>query len=171
MNNITIRELEFEDKEVFLKAMLGSQSLHHPWVSPPLTSQEFDDYWQRFQQANQKSYLAFDELGALVGVFNVSEIIRGCFQNAFLGFYGINQYSGKGYMRTALHLVQKKVFEELDLHRLEANIQPQNTRSIQLVKNSGFRYEGFSPHYLKINGEWRGHEHWAITAEDFFMNR
>ena len=58
MKNITIRELAFEDKEAFLKAMLSSQSLHHPWVEPPTTSKAFDEYWQRFQQLNQKSYLA-----------------------------------------------------------------------------------------------------------------
>ncbi|WP_028389017.1 GNAT family N-acetyltransferase [Legionella fairfieldensis] len=168
--NITLRELTFEDKEAFLKAMLNSQSLHHPWVTPPLTSQEFDEYWQRFQQPNQKSYLACNESGAIAGVFNVSEIVRGAFQNAFLGFYGINDYSGKGYMSAALKLVMKKVFEELALHRLEANIQPENIRSIQLVKKNGFRYEGFSPRYLKINDEWRGHEHWAITVEDYLSD-
>ncbi len=168
--NITIRESKLEDKEAFLNAMQRSQSLHQPWVTSPLTSQEFDNYWQRFQQSNQKSYLALDELGNIVGVFNVSEIVRGAFQNAFLGFYGIKDYTGKGYMSAGLKLVQKKVFEELELHRLEANIQPENTRSIQLVKNNGFRYEGFSPRYLKINGEWRGHEHWAMTKEDYLSD-
>lgn len=170
MINMTIRELKFEDKEAFMKAMRNSQSFYHPWVTPPQNSQEFDEYWQRFQQPNQKSYLACDESGSIVGVFNLSEIVRGAFQNAFLGFYGIKDYSGKGYMSAALKLVLKKVFEELGLHRLEANIQPENTRSIQLVKKSGFRYEGFSPRYLKINDKWRGHEHWAITSEDFIRD-
>lgn len=162
---VTLRELSLEDKEAFLKAMLHSKSLHQPWVTAPLTSQEFDEYLQRSQQLNQKSYLAYDESAQIVGVFNVSEIVRGAFQNAFLGFYGVHGYAGRGYMSAALKLVLKKAFEELALHRLEANIQPENTRSIQLVKNNGFRYEGFSPRYLKINGEWRGHEHWAITSE------
>lgn len=170
MNNMTIRELMFEDKEALLQATVDSQSLHHPWVAPPLTSQEFDEYWQRFQQSNQKSFLICDASGAIVGVFNLSEIVRGVFQNAFLGFYGVKNYSGKGYMRAGLKLVQKKVFEELALHRLEANIQPENARSIQLVKKSGFHYEGFSPRYLKINGEWRGHEHWAMTSEDYLSD-
>ena len=170
MSNITIRELEFEDKEAFLKATVDSQSLHHPWVTPPLTSQEFDEYWRRIQQSNQKSYLACDESDTIVGVFNISEIVQGAFQNAFLGFYVIRDYSGKGYMNAALKLVLKKIFEELELHRLEANIQPENTLSIQLVKKNGFRYEGFSPRYLKINDEWRGHEHWAITAEDYLSD-
>ena len=168
--SLHIRELQFEDKAIFLDAMLDSQSLHAPWVTPPINSQEFDEYWQRFQQENQKSYLAWDEVANLVGVFHISEIIRGAFQNAFLGFYGVKAFSGQGYMSAALKLVQKKVFTELGLHRIEANIQPDNTRSLQLVKKCGFRYEGFSPRYLKINGVWRGHEHWTMTAEDFICD-
>lgn len=73
-------------------------------------------------------------------------------------------------MSAGLKLVLRHFFEEMKLHRLEANIQPENKRSIQLVKNNGFRYEGFSPRYLKINNEWRGHEHWAITAEDYIAD-
>lgn len=170
MHNLSIRELTLEDKNAFLQAMFLSQSLHGPWVTPPLTSQEFDEYWQRFQHPNQKSYLACDDVGNIVGVFNISEIVRGAFQNAFIGFYGVRDYTRQGYMSTGLKLVQKQVFAELGLHRLEANIQPDNMRSIQLVKKCGFRYEGFSPRYLKINGEWRGHEHWVITAEDYIRD-
>ena len=170
MNNIIIREPTLEDADAFVAAMLRSQSLHYPWVKSPQTLQEFSDYFQRFQQPNQKSYLVCDHSGDIAGVFNISEIVRGLFQNAFLGFYTVADYATKGYMSAGLKLVLEKVFKELALHRLEANIQPENIRSIQLIKNNGFRYEGFSPRYLKINGEWRGHEHWAMTLEDYIRN-
>lgn len=169
MSDIFIREPIFEDKDPFLAAMQRSQVLHYPWVKAPLTSQEFDDYFQRSQQPNQKSFLAC-RANHIIGVFNISEIVRGIFQNAYLGFYGVSDYTKKGYMSVALKLVLEKVFKELQLHRLEANIQPDNRDSINLVKKNGFRYEGFAPRYLKINNEWRGHEHWAITAEDYVRN-
>lgn len=167
--HLTIREITVEDKDMFLAAMQANQSLHHPWVKAPLTAEEFDNFIIRFTQPNQKSFLIFSS-DKLVGVFNVSEIVRGLFQNAYLGFYAVAEFSGKGYMNAGLKLVLTKVFKELKLHRLEANIQPDNASSIRLVKKNGFRYEGFSPRYLKINGEWRGHEHWAITYEDFIRD-
>jgi GrpB-like predicted nucleotidyltransferase (UPF0157 family) len=70
-------------------------------------------------------------------------------------------------MSAGLKLVLANVFNDLKLHRIEANIQTDNVQSIQLIQKNGFRYEGFSPRYLKIDNEWRGHEHWAMTYEDF----
>jgi len=101
------------------------------------------------------------------GVININEIIRGAFQNGFLGFYAIEGYAGKRYMSQGLTLVLDEAFSIFKLNHLEANIQPDNTRSIQLIEKLGFRKEGFSPHYLKINNQWRDHERWAITCEDW----
>ena len=69
-------------------------------------------------------------------------------------------------MEAGLRAMLREAFGPLGLHRLEANIQPDNTRSIDLVKRLGFRLEGVSPGYLKIHGRWRGHERWAISRED-----
>ncbi len=63
--------------------------------------------------------------------------------------------------------VPNRAFGELGLHRLEANIQPDNAASIALVRKPGFRLEGYSPRYLKIAGRWRDHERWAILAEEW----
>lgn len=167
MSIISIRDLKIEDKDEFISAMQRSKFLHHPWVQAPSNTKEFLDYFHRQQQQNQKSYLAYNEMDHIVGVFNINEIVRGCFQSAYLGFYVVADFSNKGYMSSGLNLVLEKAFNELKLHRLEANIQPENIPSIRLVRNNGFRYEGFSPRYLKINDEWRDHERWAITLEDY----
>jgi GrpB-like predicted nucleotidyltransferase (UPF0157 family)/RimJ/RimL family protein N-acetyltransferase len=170
MTSITIREPKIEDKNEFIAAMQRSKSIHHPWVKAPTTGQEFDEYFQRYLQSNQKSFLICNQEGSIVGIFNINEIVRGLFQNAYLGFYVVADYAGKGYMSAGLKLVLSNAFNDLKLHRLEANIQPDNSLSIQLIKKNGFRYEGFSPRYLKIDNEWRGHEHWAITYEEYIRN-
>ena len=75
--------------------------------------------------------------------------------------------NGRGLMSEAVSLAVSYAFRELGLHRLEANIQPGNTPSRALAGRLGFRQEGFSPRYLKIGGEWRDHERWAILSEDW----
>jgi ribosomal-protein-alanine N-acetyltransferase len=105
--------------------------------------------------------------GELVGVVNVNEIVRGLFQSAYLGFYAFTPYQGRGHMSAGIGMAIARAFGNDGLHRLEANIQPGNLRSIALVKRLGFRLEGLSRRYLKISGRWRDHERWAITKEDW----
>lgn len=166
-SSILMREPTEQDETQFLEAMHHSHELHHPWVNPPQTSKEFKDYIQRSKQENQKCFLLMTDTGKIASVFNLSEIVRGCFHSAYLGFYVILDYAGKGYMSAGLKLLCSKAFEELKLHRIEANIQPENIGSIKLVKYNGFKKEGYSPRYLKINDTWCDHERWAITYEDW----
>lgn len=108
-----------------------------------------------------------NDTGAIAGVVNISQIFRGAFQCAYLGFYAMEGHQGQGLMREGLAMTLGVAFRELKLHRLEANIQPSNVRSSDLVKSLGFRLEGFSPCYLKIAGRWRDHDRWAILREQF----
>jgi len=166
---ITIRKPSLQDEKNFLNAMQRSVQLHRLWVKAPQTSEEFQAYIKRSQQDNQRSLLVLKD-NQIAGVFNINEIVRGCFQNAFLGFYAVSGFENQGVMIAGLKLVLKYAFEELKLHRIEANIQPENKRSINLMKKNKFRYEGFSPRYLKINDQWCGHEHWVITYEEYIQD-
>src|SRR5690242_7303570 len=98
MNSIVIREPKPEDQDTFLAAMKRSKSLHYPWVKPPQTPEQFNDYLRRYKKSNQKSFLILDKKENIVGVFNISEIVRGLFQNAYLGFYVVSDFGGQGYM-------------------------------------------------------------------------
>jgi [ribosomal protein S5]-alanine N-acetyltransferase len=104
---------------------------------------------------------------AIVGIFTLSQIVRRLFQSAYLGYYVGAPYAGKGYMQDGMGLLLGYVFTALKLHRVEANVQPENAASIALVKRSGFRLEGFSPRYLKIAGRWRDHQRWAMVIDDW----
>ncbi len=111
--------------------------------------------------------MALKSGGDLIGVVNIDSMIRGAFQSGYLGYYGFVPHVGRGLMREGLSQVIGRAFRQLELHRLEANIQPENKGSIDLVRGLGFRLEGFSPKYLKVCGRWRDHERWAILAEEW----
>ena len=105
--------------------------------------------------------------GGLAGVFTLSQIVLGHFCSAYLGAYALAPYAGRGLMAEGLDLLLQHAFERAGLHRVEANIQPGNVRSIRLFERGGFKLEGRSPRYLRIGGEWRDHERWALTLEDW----
>jgi ribosomal-protein-alanine N-acetyltransferase len=154
------------DRGAFLVAVRRSRDLHHPWTAAPDTDEAFDRYLERAAQPNQSCRLVVADDGELVGVYNLSEIVRGVFLNAYLGYYAFAPLAGTGLMRAAMPLVFAHAFEELELHRLQASVQPGNDRSRRLLEATGWREEGFSPRYLFIDGAWRDHVHYAITAED-----
>jgi ribosomal-protein-alanine N-acetyltransferase len=156
-----------EDREAFIAAMIDSAELHRPWVTPPVTAPEFDAWLTRAGRADFDANLALRPDGQIVGYFNISQIIRGPLQSAFLGYGGVARWSGAGYMTAALRLVLERAFTDLGLHRIEVNVQPNNAASIALVERGGFVREGFSERYLKIGGHWRDHVRFAIRAEQW----
>jgi ribosomal-protein-alanine N-acetyltransferase len=107
------------------------------------------------------------EDGAIVGTANLSQIFLKSFQNAYLGYQLFAGFTGQGFMTDAVGLVLLHAFTRLGLHRVEANVQPENKPSIAVLKRCGFTKEGFSRRYLEINGRWRDHERWAILKEDW----
>ena len=165
---VYLRAPRASDRDEFVGLVRASRDLHRPWVYAPETAREFAAYLNRCGGSAERCFLVCRRTDdALAGVYNVNQIARGFFESAYLGYYAFTPAAGQGLMADGLQLVLRHCFRRLKLHRLEANIQPDNERSKQLVKRAGFRYEGFSPRYLKIGGRWRDHERWAITREDW----
>ena len=170
-SRVLLRDLVSADREAFVRMVRESRELHRPWTYPPERADQFEDLVTR---AGRDDFVCLAaclvEDGDLVGIFTISQIVRGYFQSAYLGYYAGARHAGKGLMREAMELVLDYAFGALALHRLEANIQPGNAPSIALARGAGFRLEGFSPRYLLIGGRWRDHERYAITADERRQN-
>lgn len=165
---VFLRPPSKSDLSEFLALNRMSRRLHRGLVSPPLQADQFATFLKRCGREDCVCFLICRvEGGAVIGSITLSQIFRGGFQNAYLGYYVGALYAGCGYMTEALQLMLRYTFEKLKLHRIEANIQPANIASIALVKRAGFSREGFSRRYLKVCGRWRDHERWAIVAEDW----
>jgi [ribosomal protein S5]-alanine N-acetyltransferase len=165
---VRVRMIEHRDRDEFLALVRESRELHRPWAYPPDRNEQFEELVARSRRDDVVTLLGCRACDmALFGVFTISQIVRGSFQSAYLGYYGHVRYARQGYMREALKIVLDHAFGPMGLHRIEANIQPGNVPSTALALGAGFRLEGFSPRYLLIGGRWRDHERYAITVEEW----
>jgi ribosomal-protein-alanine N-acetyltransferase len=157
-----------DDRHEFVKLMRASRSFHRPWATAPTDDDRFAAYITDSQRADFEAMLVCrTDDDAIVGFFNLSQIVRRSLQSAYLGYAAGKPFAGHGYMGEGIELVLRRAFTSVRLHRIEANIQPGNRASIALAQGAGFRREGFSPRYLKIGGRWRDHERWALLAEEW----
>jgi ribosomal-protein-alanine N-acetyltransferase len=177
---VYLRRPRAADRAAFLAAVRASRALHASWVRTPASAARYATYIRRYAGPKSRHSTSATHVGllvcriedgALVGVFNLSEIVRGAFRSAYLGYYALEPYAGRGYMAEAFVLVLRVAFLTLRLHRIEVNVQPRNRQSISLVRGAGFAREGFSRRYVKIAGRWRDHERWALLAEDWRARR
>ncbi|MFD5033322.1 GNAT family N-acetyltransferase [Streptomyces sp. NPDC058405] len=162
-----LRPCRHEDAGEFTAAARASWALHHPWLFPPEHAEAYAQYASRLigDPAKAGFLVCARDDGRIAGFININNIVQGGFQSGALGYGAFAHAAGRGLMTEGLGLVLRHAFGPLGLHRLEANIQPLNTGSIALVRRAGFRLEGFSPDFLHIDGAWRDHERWAVTAE------
>ena len=104
----------------------------------------------------------------VVGSVSLTQIARGAFQNAMLGYAIDCEHEGLGLMREALQVVITHAFSaEFNLHRIQANVRPENVRSIGIIRRLGFEQEGLALQYLFINCAWRDHLMFALRNPDF----
>jgi ribosomal-protein-alanine N-acetyltransferase len=172
LSRVALRRLTRRDAVEFLAAVRRSRALYGSYANPPSTKERFLATLARQRDPSHEGFVVVTvDSDELVGVINLNEIVRGSFQGAYLGYYAFVPHAGQGLMTEGLSLVMAKAFGELRLHRLEANIQPGNRRSLELVQRLGFEREGYSPRYLKLGGRWRDHERWALLRENWRQRR
>ena len=105
--------------------------------------------------------------GDLIGRVALSNVVRGAWQNATLGYWISGDKNGRGYGTEAVQLATRFAFFNAGLHRVQAAIMPRNVRSIRVIEKAGYRFEGESPRYLSIDGVWEDHRIYAMTSEEF----
>ncbi len=167
MQSIQLTRVTVADAADLIAANRANQAYHAPWVAPFVDRDGFERWFARNLVGATVSLVARDRAsGRIAGVVNLNDIVAGALQSAYLGFYGMAEFGRTGRMSEAVRQAVGVAFGELGLHRVEANIQPGNLASIALVRRLGFSKEGFSPRYLRIGGQWRDHERWALVADE-----
>lgn len=155
---------------------LRSREFHAPW--DPLRPA---DYWSlphvaerlrsQVEEAERQLSLCLvfsdmNDPARIIGVSNLRNIIRGAMLGCHLGYALSPDAVGHGYMTEAVKRTVRIAFEELALHRVEANVIPRNVKSLAVLERAGFSPEGLSPRYLRIAGAWEDHMRFAVINEE-----
>jgi ribosomal-protein-alanine N-acetyltransferase len=104
--------------------------------------------------------------GRIVGQVHLFGIIRAAQLSCAAGYWVAEPYTGRGIATRALALAIDHALGPGGLHRVEVNIRLDNDRSLRVVERLGLRDEGVRVRYLHIDGAWRDHRSFAVTAED-----
>ncbi len=171
---VYLRHVDEGDREEWIALKRASRELHEAWEPRAPAGESW--YGARAfgriaattdTPSNQRHLICRKRDEAILGMVNLSQIFRGPFDNAVMGYWIGSEHTGRGYATEGVRLCLRRAFTTLGLHRVEANVMPENEASLGVVRRAGFREEGFSPRYLQINGVWADHTRWAITREDW----
>lgn len=105
----------------------------------------------------------------IIGRLALNNVVRGVFQNAYLGYWIDASHQGRGLMTEAVRGLLGFAFETLKLHRVQIAIMPRNEKSLHVVRRLGIRREGKALAYLAIAGAWEDHELFAVTAGETLL--
>lgn len=158
--------------------MLREQSQAHltawedAWTGDAITARAFKrriDYWEKLRRSRAGlSYFVTDvACGALVGGVTLMNIRYGASQSGVIGYWVGSAHTRRGYGCAAVARLVDYAFNGVGLNRIEAACQPENEPSRRLLVKLGFCREGLARDYLKINGSWRDHEIFALTASHY----
>lgn len=179
---LVLRAPRSTDVGVVLAAARRNEAHLRPWTPvrpgagrPTLATVAHEVAIARRSWRNDEAYtfflwdraLAAQGQAVVVGRVTLGRVLRGPFQNSFVGYWVDVAYQGKGVMTEAVRAVLGFAFDPLGLHRIQASIMPRNFGSVRVVEKLGFRHEGVSLRYLQIAGKWEDHAIYALTREEW----
>jgi ribosomal-protein-alanine N-acetyltransferase len=174
-DSIYLRALELDDAPALLALRQRNRDFFRPF-EPIQTERHFtlEGQWDEIalcaedaQRDRRYVFGIFVPPDVIVGRIALSNIARGAWQNATVGYYVDGACGGRGYATQALRLTVRFAFRDVSLHRLQGAALPDNAASARVMIKAGFRHEGLALRYININGEWRDHLLFALTWEEW----
>jgi len=171
---IGLRPLGLGDAAALLEIRTRSRAFLEPWE--PAREERFYTLAAqresvaaalRERDAGRLLPFAIVEDGEVAGAVNLSGIVRGVFENAYLGYWVDEARGGRGVATEAVRLAVGHAFGAAGLHRVQAAVIPRNAASIRVLEKAGFREEGLALRYLRIAGVWEDHRLYALTREEW----
>ncbi len=163
-DDVVLRVLHRDDGPALAAAYARNREHLEPWEPTRPTAFYDADYQtqripvQLLEHLNGRSVpLVLEREGEIVGRVNLSDIVRGAFCSAHLGYWVDARLAGRGIMSAAVEAAAVHARDALGLHRIQAATLLHNTASQRVLERSGFERIGTAPRYLQIAGRWQDH--------------
>lgn len=158
-------ELEIRNKEFFIQYAPDRDPDYYTYAGQLKRMEAIEENWVKDLGYGFAIYLHdnSEPIGS-IGLFNIK---RGPSQTAMVGYSLDQEHNGKGYATEALRLIVDFAFDQLNLHRVEAEVMPSNIGSIKILERTGFHKEGIAKQNVRINGKWEDHQVLAILNDHF----
>jgi ribosomal-protein-alanine N-acetyltransferase len=168
------------DSRAWVEVRRANEQWLRPWEAS-LVGSDNVDWRERHSSVTYRQVLARQRAGVrdgtqlpfgiyvgeqFAGQVTVGEIVRGALCSGSVGYWIDNRFAGRGVTPVALALVADHAFASAGLHRIEANVRPENVASLAVVEKVGFTNEGRRRRYLAIDGAWRDHLSFSLLADD-----
>lgn len=173
---VAVRPVRLRDGGVWSSIRTRDQAHLAPWepTMPGSWEQrhspaEWPGRWLLLRSAARKGTalpFAITVDGRLAGHVMIGNVVREPLLSAYVGYWCDQRLTGKGVTTAAVALVVDHCLGAAGLHRLEATVRPENTASRRVLEKLGFREEGLFRRYLDVDGAWRDHLCFAVTAEE-----
>jgi ribosomal-protein-alanine N-acetyltransferase len=173
-----IRPVSVHDAAELREVLLRNWDFLRPWMP------RRDAEW--FSLANTRARIAQEEAehrrgvgyhftvvvaGAIVGRVELSNVVRGAWENGTIGYWIAQDAGRQGHATAAVRAATTFAFDIARLHRVQAAVMPRNTASLRVVAKLGLRHEGLAERYLRINDVWEDHDIFAVTSEEWQTQR
>jgi ribosomal-protein-alanine N-acetyltransferase len=169
---VTIRPIRLRDARALEQELVANRAWLRTWeATNPHGPIGFDSRASiRSLLGNWRSGFgvpfAIEYEGEFAGQLNVSGLSYGSLSSASIGYWVAERFAGRNITPTAVALATDHCLFSIGLHRMEICIRPENGPSLRVVEKLGFRYEGLRRRFIHINGDWRDHFCFALTAEE-----
>ena len=171
---VTLRPLARSDRSAWREIRRRNADWLRPWDAtlPPGATNGASSFGSLVRRLHRNARqgttfpFAIEVEGRLVGQLTVNNIVRGSAQFASLGYWIDQAYAGRGIVPRAVAMAIDHCFTRAGLHRVEICIRPENTNSLRVVEKLGLHEVGLAPRFLHIDGAWRDHRIFAVTAEE-----
>lgn len=172
---VTLKILGKEDYEAWKQAHETQLDPKNKWDrahrNQEVSKKKFNELLveQKKKRKSEKNYeyaIFRNDTNELIGFVMAMDVVRGLTHSAYLGYILFNRHWGQGFATEAIRVFFKIAFTDLKLHRLQAGIEPNNKKSMKVVKALNMRREGVAKRIVFLRNEWQDLVQFAITSEE-----